>query len=38
MRCGSISLVAMEARDKSKVFVRVPNEPGRWVYTDICVV
>lgn len=33
-----ISLVAMEARDPAKAFVRVPNEPGRWVLTDRCVV
>lgn len=38
MRAGAISLVAMEARDPAKAFVRVPNEPGRWVYTDRGVV
>lgn len=31
-------MVAMDARDPARAFVRVPNEPGRWVYTDRCVV
>lgn len=38
MRTPRISLVAMEARDPGKAFVRIPNEPGRWVLTDRCVV
>lgn len=37
-RTPRISLIAMEARDPAKAFVRVPNEPGRWVLTDRCVV
>lgn len=31
-------VAAMESRKPDKVFVRVPNERGRWVYTDRCVV
>ena len=38
MATSFISLVAFEARNPSKAFVRVPNESGRWVYTDRCVV
>lgn len=34
----TISLVAYEAWPKGKVFVRVPNERGRYVMTDRCVV
>lgn len=33
-----ITLVAYESRDPSKVFVHVPDERGRWVLTDRCVV
>ena len=33
-----VALVAFETRDPAKAFVKVPNEPGRWVYTDRCVV
>ena len=32
-----IGVVAYEAI-KGKVFVRVPNERGRWMLTDVCVV
>lgn len=28
----------MDARDPAKAFVRVPDEPGRWIYADRCVV
>ena len=34
----AITLVAFEARDPSKAFVKVPNERGRWMLTDRCVV
>jgi hypothetical protein len=37
MAITRISLIAMETRDASRVFVRVPNEPGRWLLTDKCV-
>ena len=37
-RYGSISLVAFEDRDPDKVFVKVPNERGRWMRTDLCVI
>ena len=33
-----ISLVAYETRDPRKVFVKVPNQRGRWMLTDRCVV
>ncbi|BCP56270.1 hypothetical protein K32_48870 [Kaistia sp. 32K] len=33
-----ISLIAFEGRDPSKAFVQVPDERGRWVLTDRCVV
>lgn len=33
-----ISLIAFEAREPSKAFVQVPDERGRWVLTDRCVV
>jgi hypothetical protein len=33
-----IGLVAYCALPPHLVFVRVPNEPGRWVLTDRCVV
>lgn len=38
MRTPKISLIAMDCRDPAKAFVRVPDEPGRWVLTDRCVV
>lgn len=28
----------MDARNPNKAFVRVPDEPGRWIYADRCVV
>lgn len=28
----------MEARNPNQVFVRVPNEPGRWILAERCVV
>ena len=39
-RCQNprITLYAYESRDPGKVFVRIPNEQGRWVLTDVCVV
>lgn len=33
-----ISLVAYETRDPRKVFVKVPNQRGRWMLVDRCVV
>ena len=33
-----VAMIAFEARDPAKAFVKVPNEPGRWFYTDRCVV
>lgn len=33
-----IALIAFESRDPSKAFVQVPDERGRWVLTDRCVV
>ena len=33
-----IALVAYEAWPKGRVFVRVPNEAGRYMLTDKCVV
>jgi hypothetical protein len=33
----SISLVAYEARD-NRVFVKVPNERGRYILTSRCVI
>lgn len=38
MRTPKISLIAMECRNPAQAFVRVPDEPGRWVLTDRCVV
>lgn len=38
MRTPKISMIAMDARDPAKAFVRVPNEPGRWIYAHRCVV
>jgi hypothetical protein len=38
MRTPRISMIAMDARDPKKAFVRVPDEPGRWIYADRCVV
>jgi hypothetical protein len=33
-----ISMVAYEDRNRTKAFVAVPNERGRYVFTDRCVV
>jgi hypothetical protein len=33
-----ISLIAYEARPQGRVFVKVPNEPGRFILADRCVV
>lgn len=38
MKTPKIALIAMDCRDPAKAFVRVPDEPGRWVLTDRCVV
>ena len=38
MKTPRISLVAMESRDPNKTFVKVPNEPGRWILAERCVV
>lgn len=38
MLTPSIRLVAWGSRDPSMVFVRVPNEKGRYVLTDRCVI
>lgn len=34
----AITLAAFETRDPGKVFVKVPNERGRWMLTERCVV
>lgn len=36
--CPQITLVAYELIPNSKVFVKVPDERGRWMLTDVCVV
>lgn len=38
MKTPQISLVAMESRDPNRVFVRVPNERGRWMLVHRCVI
>lgn len=38
MQTPKISLIAMESRDPNRVFVRVPNERGRWMLVHRCVV
>jgi hypothetical protein len=38
LQTPKISLIAMESRDPNRVFVRVPNERGRWMLVHRCVV
>lgn len=38
MICPAISLTAFDSRDPFFVFVKVPNERGRYVRTDVSVI